>query len=221
MQPLIGSRFPLRLLALAGPLLLAAGCGPPDRPRSGGEVTHAAPATKGGRGFSLRDVNGTEHHPFAGPGIKAVTLLFVLSDCPIANGYAPEINRLCQDYGPRGVRFFLVQVDPDLSSAEASRHARAYGYTCPVVLDPRHALVRRAGATVVPEAAVFASDGARKYRGRIDDRYADLGKRRARVSRRDLRDALDAVLAGRPVAHPLTRAVGCFIPPLSPKEPQP
>jgi hypothetical protein len=173
------------------------------------------------RGFSLRDVKGVEHHPFASSDIRAVTLIFVLADCPIANAYAPEINRLCKEYGSRGVRFFLVQVDPDLLGEEASRHAREYGYTCSVVLDARHSLVRRAGATMVPEAAVFSSDGERKYLGRIDDQYVEVGKRRAQVTSRDLRDALDAILAGRTVARPVTKAVGCFIPPLSPKEPQP
>jgi hypothetical protein len=160
-----------------------------------------------------------EHHPFTDPAAKAVALVFVLADCPIANGYAPEINRLCAAYGPRGVRFFLVQVDEDLSSRAAAEHAREYGYTCPVVLDGGHVLVRRAGARMVPEVAVFGRDGERKYFGRIDDLYAELGKRRARATSHDLRDALDAVLAGRPVARPVTPAVGCFIPTLSSKDP--
>ena len=117
------------------------------------------------------------------------------------------------------MRFFLVQVDEDLSRRAAAEHAREYGYTCPVVLDAGHVLVRRAGARGVPEAAVFGPDGGRKYLGRIDDLYADLGKRRARATSLDLRDALDAVLADRPVPRPVTQAVGCIIPPLSSKDP--
>jgi hypothetical protein len=50
------------------------------------------------------------------------------------------------------------------------------------------------------------------YRGRIDDRVEDLGRERARAVRHDLADALDAVLAGRAVAVPETRAIGCSIP---------
>lgn len=187
-------------------LLLLLGCGPRSAPPPG---------------FPLRDVAGVEHRPFTEPDTRAVALLFVLPDCPVANAYAPEVNRLIAEYGPRGVRFFVVQVDPEVTDVEAAKHARAYGYTCPVVVDRGHELVRRAGATMVPEVAVFAADGSRKYHGRIDDLYADLGKRRARASSHDLRDALDAVLAGRPVARPETEAVGCDIPPLSPKEPPP
>ena len=209
---LIRSR--LVLLVLGGLGFLAPGCSPPPPPpEPGGDPPPP--------GFSLRDVAGVEHHPFTDPAVKAVALVFVLADCPIANGYAPEINRVCAAYGPRGVRFFLVQVDEDLSSRAAAEHAREYGYTCPVVLDGGRALVRRAGARMAPEAAVFGPDGERKYLGRIDDLYADLGKRRARATSLDLRDALDAVLADRPVPRPVTQAVGCFIPPLSSKGPQP
>jgi hypothetical protein len=173
-------------------------------------------------GFSLRDAAGVEHRPFADPAVKAVALVFVLSDCPIANGYAREINRLCAEYGPRGVRFFLVQVDEDLSTRAAAEHAREFGYTCPVVVDEGRVLVRRAGARISPEAAVFGPDGERKYLGRIDDLYADLGKRRVRATSLDLRDALDAVRSDRPVPRPVTQAVGCFIPSLtSKKDPEP
>ena len=202
-------RSRLLLLVVGGLAFLASGCGSPP-PESGGDPPPAA--------FSLRDVAGVDHHPFSDPAVKAVALVFVLSDCPVANGYAPEINRLCAEYGPRGVRFFLVHVDDDLSVPAAAEHAREYGYTCPVVLDRERVLVRRAGARMVPEAAVFGPDGERKYRGRIDDLYADLGKRRARATSFDLRDALDAVLANRPVTRPVTQAVGCYIPSLPSKD---
>jgi hypothetical protein len=210
MHALVRSHWPVHLLTAALAGFLLAGC-----------ARQADRAAVPEPGFSLRDIDGVEHRPFADPDVRAVTLVFVLADCPIANAYAPEINRLCREFGGRGVRFFLVQVDPDLLDDEARQHARSYGYPCPVVADRRHVLVERAGATVVPEAAVFGPDGERLYRGRIDDQYADLGKRRPQVTSRDLCDALDAVLAGRAVERPVTPAVGCFIPPLSPKDPPP
>jgi AhpC/TSA family len=208
----------LCLLALAG-LLLSLGCTPPasaPQPPADASSKGTAPPP-----FSLRDVNGMEHRPFASPDVRAVALLFVLQDCPIANGYAPEIIRLCREYHGRGARFYLVQVDPDLSDDEARKHAREHGYTCPVVVDRQHVLVRHAGATMVPEAAVFAPSGERQYRGRIDDRHAALGKRRPQPTSHDLRQALDAVLAQRPVAQPETQPVGCFIQPLSQEGSQP
>jgi len=144
-------------------------------------------------------------------GEKAAVLLFVARDCPVSNAYAPEIKRIIARYSSQKVLFSLVYPDPDTSPAVARQHAREYGYTCPLLLDPAHRLARRAGATVTPEAAVFSPGGKLLYRGRIDDLYLGFGKRRDHAIRHDLRDALDAVLGGRPVAAPRTQAVGCFL----------
>lgn len=164
--------------------------------------------------ITLRDLDGKEQRPFADPGVKAVVLVFVLPDCPIANSYVAEIKRLCNDYTSRGVRFYVVHVEPELTDADARQHAREYGYTCGIVLDRTHRLARLAGVRRVPEAAVFVPSGERKYVGRIDDLYIAPGKRRSEPTSRDLRDALGAVLAGRTVARPETEAVGCYLPPL-------
>ena len=144
-------------------------------------------------------------------GKRATVLLFVGQDCPISNQYAPELGRIIRDYTERGVRFYAVYTDADLSLADARKHARAFGLTCPIIVDARHQLARQTGVTVTPEVAVFTPNGARRYRGRIDDRYLSLGRRREQVTRRDLRLALDAILSGKPVAQPTTRAVGCFV----------
>ena len=73
-------------------------------------------------------------------------------------------------------------------------------------------LVRRAAATVTPEAAVFAADGRMVYRGRIDDWYVSFGKSRPAPVKRDLRDALEAALVGREITDSRTTAIGCYIP---------
>ena len=85
----------------------------------------------------------------------------------------------------------------------------------PVVLDPRHEWVKRAAATTTPEAAVFTRNGELAYSGRINDLYAALGKRRPQPTQHDLKAALDAILAGKPVAVPRTEPVGCPIPELT------
>src|SRR4051812_23808441 len=81
----------------------------------------------GAQRFTLRDVDGAVQRPFAAAETRAVALIFILPDCPIANSYAPEIQRLEKEFGTQGVRFFLVQVDPELTPAETRRHARQYG----------------------------------------------------------------------------------------------
>ncbi|MBI3465776.1 MAG: redoxin domain-containing protein [Planctomycetes bacterium] len=174
------------------------------------------PANAAANWGPLVSVDGVEHHPFSDANVKAVALIFVLSDCPIANSYAPEFSRLHAEFSSRGVAMLLIHADPTLTPAAANEHAKEYRLDCPVVVDPQQTWVRRAGATATPEAVVFSPAGELLYRGRIDDRYAGLGKRRTEVASRDLRDALEAVLAGKPVPQPRTEAIGCPIPTLSP-----
>ncbi len=185
----------LVLLAVA---VAASACGAVQRPR-------------GAEPLAVRDLDGREHTVPAADA-KATTLLFVTHDCPIANSYAPEVNRIVAAYEPRGVAFYLVYADPGLEPAAAKRHAAEYGYRCPAFTDPGHRLVKRAGATITPEAVVLSPDGKLLYRGRIDDRYVDFGRKRPEPTVRDLRRSLDAILAGKPVPQRTTKAVGCFIP---------
>jgi hypothetical protein len=160
----------------------------------------------------VKDLAGTMVQPLANAGQKATVLFFVMHECPVANGYAPEIRRIISEYARHGVRGFVVYVESDLTLEQARRHARDYGYKSGALLDPQHQLVKAAGATVSPEAAVFSAVGKLLYRGRIDDRVADFGKRRVEPTRRDLRQALDAILEGKPFQARLTKAVGCYIP---------
>lgn len=160
----------------------------------------------------LKDVHGRSHQPLAVPPGKRVNLvLFITSDCPISNGYAPEINRIVAAYAPQGVAVFLTHVDKDVDRSVAAKHAAEYGFKSTVLLDPAHKLVAALGATVTPEAFVVDQRGAILYRGRIDDRWPSLGVQREPRTR-DLRAALEAVLAGKRVPTPRTKAVGCFIP---------
>ena len=64
---------------------------------------------------------------------------------------------------------------------------------------------------MTPEAVVFDADRKIAYRGRIDDLNADLGNARSAATKHDLADAIEATLAGQPVAEPVTKAVGCYI----------
>jgi hypothetical protein len=163
----------------------------------------------------LRDIDGKLYGSLENPsGWKWTLLFFLMSDCPIGNQYAKEIQRICSSYGPKDVRCFLVYVDPTMSAGDIRKHMKEFNYTCcSAIQDTHHDLVDKAGAMVVSEVAVFSSKAELKYRGRIDDLYAGLGKPRQVVTHHDLRDALDALIAGRNVPNPVTQAVGCFIPP--------
>ena len=159
----------------------------------------------------VRDIDGQQHN-LPGPGNKAATLFFITHDCPISNSYAPEIGRIVADYAPRGITFYAVYVDPTVPIEAMKQHAREFNLNIPLIEDAKHRLVSMVGATVTPEAAVLGGGGRVVYHGPIDDLYVDFGKRRPAPTRWYLRNALDAVLSGRPIAVSSVKPVGCFIP---------
>lgn len=145
-------------------------------------------------------------------GTKAIVFLFTSTECPISNRYAPEVRRLAESFARQRVEFRLIYADPSEKTPAIREHMAAFAYkgAMQAFRDPQHALVTFVGATITPEAAVYAG-GRVVYRGRIDDRFVDLGLERPAATRRDLAEALSAVVAGKPVAQPTTQAVGCFI----------
>ncbi len=104
-------------------------------------------------------------------------------------------------------------VDPTLTKADVEKHVKDFGYSSvPSVLDTTQKLARQAGATITPEAAIIGPTGAVLYRGRIDNVYAALGKRRPEATEHDVRKALDELLSGKQASEPRTQAIGCYIP---------
>lgn len=160
--------------------------------------------------LGLKDIAGVERHPFKEAQGREAVLFFVTNDCPISNAFAPEIARVCSEY--QRVDCTLVYVDPSLSDEAARAHAKTYGHGgYPKIVDRKHELVKATGVAVTPEVAVVNADGKIVYRGRIDNSFAGLGQSRRTATVHDLREALDATLAGKSAAHPETKAVGCYI----------
>ena len=156
------------------------------------------------------DLGGHRSDPFSSPA-RARVFLFVRTDCPITNRYAPELQRIGTEFKNRGVEFWLVYADRSETTKSIQTHVAQYGFPGTPLRDPDHELVKRARATVAPEAAVFDSAGVLQYHGRIDDRYVDFGKARPAPQIHDLEDAIASVLVGKRVAHPETRAIGCSL----------
>ncbi len=161
--------------------------------------------------FTLPDTSGTRHTQQEWRDKKAVVVFYIMTDCPLSNGYVPEMNRIAADYKRHGVAVYAAHADPFVTDAAVRKHAEEFGYTFPVLLDSKLALARAAGAATVPEVALFSPTGELQYLGRIDNRMEDITRRRNAATEFELRAALDAVLAGRPPAVTRTRAVGCSI----------
>ena len=171
----------------------------------------SGPAAAGSLDFHLRDTQGAIHTPAEWAAAKAVVVYFTTTDCPIANSYVPEMNRIHDAYAPRGVAFYAVQTDLSIPEKDVVQYAHDYAYAYPLLIDRRQLLVRRAGAAITPQVAIFSPQGNLLYLGRIDDRVADFGKQRLKATVFDLRDSLDAVLAGKAVPHATMKSIGCAI----------
>ena len=161
--------------------------------------------------FELRDTKGMVHRAEEWRGKRAVVLFFMMTDCPLANGYVPEMNRMREVYESRGVAFYAVQSDNTVSDAVVQKYAQEFGYSFPVLNDPRLTLPRFTGAKVTPEVAILSPAGEVLYLGRIDNKVEDITHPRYAATEPELRNALDAVLAGKTPKEIRTRAVGCAI----------
>jgi hypothetical protein len=185
------------------------------RVREGQTATPPPPTSSASlAALSLLDLEDRPVQPMADPAAKAFVFLFVGTECPISNRYAPEIRRLRDAFQPKGVAFRLVYAEASATVLGIRGHLAAYDLGSSALRDPEHALVKAAQARVTPEAAVFVPGPTGPhlvYHGRIDDRYVDVGRERRAPTTRDLEEAIGAILAGRPVPRASTPAVGCFL----------
>jgi thiol-disulfide isomerase/thioredoxin len=139
-----------------------------------------------------------------------VVLLFVRTDCPISNRYAPTIRALSEKFR-RKAEFWLVYPDPAESAARIRAHLDEFQYSIPALRDIHHSLLKRAQATITPEVAVFDASGKLGYHGRIDNWYEDFGRSRRAPTTHELEDAIRNALDGKPTVPDHAGAVGCYI----------
>lgn len=160
--------------------------------------------------LELSDLEGKVHVPLMIGAKKAVVLVFVSPFCPTSNAFTPEINRIAADYADK-FTFYLIEADAEITSADAKKHVETFEIKAPVLLDPEQRLAKLTKAHITPEAVVLAANGSVLYQGRINDLYATQTKKLKEPKTNDLRDALEAIAAGKPVANAVTKAIGCEI----------
>jgi peroxiredoxin len=142
---------------------------------------------------------------------KAIVVLFLGTECPINNEYLLELSRLHAAYSEKGVRFVGVNSNLQDTPARVAEHARRHKVPFSIVKDPANKVADQFGARRTPEAYVLDGSGKVLYQGRIDDQFGISYRRPGKPTRRDLAEAIDEVLAGKPVSKPKTEVVGCFI----------
>lgn len=141
---------------------------------------------------------------------KAFVIVCTNTTCPLVQRYLPKLKRLDEKYRGRGVQFLSLNVGPGDSIREMAAHAVGFDLTFPTVKDINGETAAALGVTRTPEAVVLGPDHVLRYRGRIDDQYRLSGANQTALHN-DLEDALQAVLAGKPVAVAETTVDGCLI----------
>ncbi|HEX8846396.1 MAG TPA: thioredoxin family protein [Pyrinomonadaceae bacterium] len=175
-----------------------------------GNGAGAGPATARGVGatvadFTLSDAGGQQHALSALKGAKGTVLVFLSIQCPVVKAYDERIEQLAKAYKAKGINFIGLNANSTETADEIKSHASTH-YTFPVLIDRDNKIADQLGAERTPE--IFFLDASNKivYHGRIDN-----NRDKAMVSKSELSDAIEAVLAGKPVAVTETASVGCTI----------
>jgi peroxiredoxin len=156
--------------------------------------------------FKLSAHDGSEHALAQYKSSKAVVLIFVSTRCPVSNAYNERMVALAAEYQPRGVQFLGINANKAETPEEMGKHASANQWNFPVLKDTGNKVADLLSASVTPEVFVVDPSGKLRYHGRIDD-----SQDAPAVKSQDLREALDALLAGRELARTEAKAFGCTI----------
>jgi len=156
--------------------------------------------------FKLPDANGKEQSLNALKGKSGTVLIFMAVKCPVSNAYNERMEKLAQDYKARGINVVGINSNVAESADDVKTHALEHKLSFTILKDSGNKIADRLGASVTPEAYFLDAGNKLVYRGRIDN-----AKDASQVNANDLRDALDATLAGKPVAKTTANAFGCTI----------
>ncbi|MFT5286622.1 MAG: hypothetical protein ACI8TQ_002792 [Planctomycetota bacterium] len=159
---------------------------------------------------SAVDIEGVVHNLGADQSVHPVTFVFIDTECPISNRFAPRLNELHEAATEVGVAFYGVLSTPGLTVKAATNYRDEYKLRFPILFDRSGDLAKRLRPTHVPEAFVVDRLDQITYRGRIDDRFAAVGKPKTKFSSHDLLDAINAVSEGTQKSPERTDPIGCL-----------
>jgi peroxiredoxin len=156
--------------------------------------------------FTLPDASGAAHTLASLRGSKGTVLIFIATQCPVSNGYNERMEKLAQDFKARGINVIGINANSTESVADVKDHAAKNNLTFTILKDNGNKVADLLGATRTPEAYFLDASNKLLYHGRIDN-SRDI----TQVNSSELRDALEATLAGKPVAKATANAFGCSI----------
>lgn len=162
--------------------------------------------------FNLKGVDGKSYSLESFKDAKALVVVFSCNHCPYVVAYEDRMIAIQRDYAPKGVRFVAINSNdaksyPDDSFEEMVKRAKAKGFNFPYLRDETQEVAKAYGATHTPHLFVFDANRKLAYTGKIDDNWQDAKA----VKQQFLREALDAIVAGKTPPTPETHAIGCTI----------
>jgi peroxiredoxin len=156
--------------------------------------------------FKLPDVDGKEHSLLSLKGKNGTVIIFLSTQCPVVRAYNERIEKLAEDYRSRGVNVVGINSNVTESIDDIRRHISENKFSFVVLRDTGNKVADMLDAQHTPETFFLDAGNKLVYHGRIDNnRNAEM------VQSNDLRDAIDATLAGKPVAKTEAAAFGCSI----------
>ena len=156
--------------------------------------------------FKLPDADGAEHTLASLKGKSGTVVIFIATQCPVSNAYNARMQKLAEDYRAKGVNVVGINSNVKELAPEVKSHAAEKGLKFTILKDTGNVVADSFDAQVTPEAYLIDASGKLVYRGRIDNsRNADG------VSASELRDAIEATFAGKPVEKSEVKAFGCSI----------
>ena len=183
-----------------------------------GTITTAAAAPGAGEhvdliGVRVSDIEGRQHRIGVSMGkVHPVALVFLDTACPVAKRYIPVLNELYGSARSRGVALYGVLSNPDIGWREGADFVDRFDIEFPVLFDSAGDLAVRLEPRVMSESFVISTANRVVYRGRVDDRFASVGRLRTRVASYDLREVIGSIASGEQPEPYETEAVGCFHP---------
>ncbi|HWF89695.1 MAG TPA: thioredoxin family protein [Pyrinomonadaceae bacterium] len=156
--------------------------------------------------FTLPDVDNKDRSLKSLAGKNGTVLLFIAVQCPVSNAYNERMEKLAKDYKAKGINVVGINSNVAEDAAAVKAHAAEHKLSFPILKDPGNKIADRFGAAVTPEAYFIDANNKLLYHGRIDN-----SRNPAQIQSNDLRDALDAALAGKAVEKTEAKAFGCSI----------
>jgi peroxiredoxin len=156
--------------------------------------------------FTLTDIDGKNQSLASLKGKNGAVLIFISAQCPVSNAYNERMEALAKDFGQRGIAVIGINSNATETVEDVKTHAANQHFTFAVLKDSGNKIADKLGASRTPEAYLLDGNNKLVYHGRIDN-----SKDAAGVNSNDLRDAMELLLAGKPISKTTAMAFGCSI----------